>query len=74
MDLDQLPDATTIFNYQNFDEVFYFDPECSYEEDVVKYIGQNKKELEVQFIESVMKLLGIKRREQRPLPLYFNTY
>ncbi|TVY93525.1 Protein ELYS [Lachnellula willkommii] len=61
MDLDQLPDATTIFNYQNFDEVFSFNPECSYEEDVVAYIVQNKKDLEVQFIESVMKLLGIKR-------------
>jgi hypothetical protein len=63
MDLQQLPDATTMFNYQNFDEVFYFDPDSSYEEDVVDEIAQNKKDLEVQFIESIMKLLGIKRRE-----------
>ena len=63
MDFQQILGLGTMFNYQNFDEVFSFDPDCSYEEDVVDEIAQNKKDLEVQFIESVMKLLGIKRRE-----------
>jgi len=59
----QASDASTIFNYQNFDDVFFFDPDCSYDEDVVREIEQNKKDLEGQFIEKVMKLMGIKRRE-----------
>ena len=63
-----------MFNYQNFDEVFYFDPDCSYEEDVVDEITLNKKDLEVQFIESVMKLLGIKRRERSFCTLHLTAY
>jgi hypothetical protein len=50
-------------NYQNFDEVFSFDPECSYDDDTVAEIERNRKQLEGLFIEKVMKLLGIKRRE-----------
>jgi hypothetical protein len=52
-----------MFNYQNFDEVFSFDPECSYDDDTVAEIEDNRKQLEGLFIEKVMKLLGIKRRE-----------
>jgi hypothetical protein len=58
----QASDASTIFNYQNFDDVF-FDPDCSYDENVVREIEQSKKDLEGQLIEKVMKLMGIKRRE-----------
>jgi hypothetical protein len=59
----QASDALTIFNYQNFDDVFFFDPDCSYDENVVREIEQSKKDLEGQLIEKVMKLMGIKRRE-----------
>ena len=52
-----------MFNYQNFDEVFSFDPDCSYDEDAVADIEANRKYLEGLFIDKVMKLLGIKRRE-----------
>jgi hypothetical protein len=52
-----------MFSYQDFDEVFSFDPECSYDEDTVSDIEDNRKQLEGLFIEKVMKLLGIKRRE-----------
>jgi hypothetical protein len=54
---------TMMFNYQNFDEVFGFDPDCSYDDDAVAEIEANRKHLEGLFIEKVMKLLGIKRRE-----------
>jgi len=52
-----------MFSYHNFDEVFSFDPECTYDEDTVAEIEDNRKRLEGLFIEKVMKLLGIKRRE-----------
>lgn len=52
-----------MFNYQNFDEIFGFDPDCSYDDDAVAEIEANRKHLEGLFIEKVMKLLGIKRRE-----------
>jgi len=51
------------FDYRSFDETFSWDPECSYSEDVVREIAKNKKDLEGQFIEKVMKLMGIKRRK-----------
>ncbi|KUJ14641.1 uncharacterized protein LY89DRAFT_783738 [Mollisia scopiformis] len=50
-----------IFNYHNFDEVFEFDPECTYDDETVAAIEQNRKDLEGLFIERVMKALGIKR-------------
>jgi hypothetical protein len=52
-----------MFNYQNFDEVFSFDPDCSYDDETVSEIEGNRKQLDGLFIEKVMKLLGIKRRE-----------
>jgi protein ELYS len=51
-----------IFNFQNFDEAFSFDPGCSYDDEAVAKIEGNRKQLEGLFIEKVMKLLGIKRR------------
>ncbi len=52
-----------MFNYHNFEEVFSFDSECSYDEDTVAEIEGCRKQLQGLFIEKVMKLLGIKRRE-----------
>ncbi len=49
-------------NYLVFEDVFDFDPECSYEDDTIAEIEANRKALDGLFIEKVMKLLGIKRR------------
>lgn len=50
-----------MFNYQDFDEVFAFDPRCSYDEIAIQGIEANRKALQGLFIEKVLKLLGIKR-------------
>jgi hypothetical protein len=55
--------SATMFNYQYFEEVFSFDPECSYDGEAVTEIEGQRKALEGLFIERVMKLLQIKRRE-----------
>ncbi|KAH8590854.1 hypothetical protein B0O99DRAFT_520706 [Bisporella sp. PMI_857] len=52
-----------MFSYQNFDEVFDFDPDCFHDEVATQSIERNRKSLEGLFIERVLKLLGIKRRE-----------
>jgi hypothetical protein len=52
-----------MFNYTSFDEVFNFDPECSYDEIAIQGIDERRKKLEGLFFEKVLKLLGIKRRE-----------
>lgn len=44
--------------------MFSFDTECSYDEETIKSIEMNRKKLEGLFIEKVMKLMGIKRRER----------
>jgi len=51
-----------MFDYQNFDEVFGFAPDCSYDEVAVQGIEAHRKALEGLFFEKVLKLLGIKRR------------
>ena len=61
-----------MFNYQNFDEVFSFDTDCSYDDDTVSEIEGNRKQLEGLFIENVMKLLGIKRREYWKVRLHIS--
>ena len=58
----------TMFDYRDFDEVFSFDPECSFAENAVAEIEGNRKVLEGLFVERVMKLLGIKRREYQSTP------
>jgi len=50
-----------MFNYQNFDEVFSFDPGCCYDDIAIQGIESNRKALEGLFFEKVLKLLGIKR-------------
>lgn len=52
-----------MFNYKNFEGVFDFGPDCSYEDDDVRTIEKNRRALEGLFIDKVMKMLGIKRRE-----------
>lgn len=56
-----------IFNYQNFDEVFNFDPDCSYNGVTLQRAAANRQTLEGLFFDRVLKLLGIKRR-QLPVP------
>ena len=51
-----------MFNYHHFDEVFAFDPGCSYDEDAIHGIEENRKALQGLFVDRVLKLLGIKRR------------
>lgn len=53
-----------MFSYHNFNDVFAFNPECSYEDETIHSIGVNRSKLEGLFIEKVMKLMGIKRRRQ----------
>lgn len=52
-----------MFSYQEFDDVFDFDPGYSYEEESLHTIEANRKEFEGLFIDKVLKLLGLKRRE-----------
>jgi hypothetical protein len=52
-----------MFNYHNFNEVFSFEPGCSYDEDAIRSIEANRKVLQGLFIDRVLKLLGIKRRK-----------
>jgi hypothetical protein len=59
----QLSKIATMFNYHHFDEVFSFDPECSYTPDAIGNIEAHRKALSGLFVEKVLKLLGVKRRE-----------
>ena len=52
-----------MFNYHNFDEVFSFDPECSYNEAALQRIAEHRTTLEGLFLDGVLKFLGMKRRE-----------
>ncbi|RQM08312.1 hypothetical protein DH86_00003811 [Scytalidium sp. 3C] len=48
--------------YQDFEQVFAFNPECEYERSLVLGIEAHRKKLEgLLFIDRVLKLLGIKR-------------
>lgn len=52
-----------MFNYHVFNEVFSFDPRCSYDEDAIHSIEAKRKTLQGLFVDRVLKLLGIKRRK-----------
>lgn len=52
-----------MFNFQNFDEVFDFDPGCSYDEYAVQDIESNRKKLEGLFVDTLLKNFEIRRRE-----------
>ena len=51
-----------MFDYRNFDEVFEFDPEYSYDSSTVESIEANRRSLEGLFVDKIFKLLDIKRR------------
>lgn len=55
--------TSTMFNYQNFDDVFAFDIDCYYDDAACRDVEVHRKKLEGLFIDRVMKLMGIKRRE-----------
>lgn len=50
------------FNYAVFNEMFAFDPSCSYDEIAIQKIEKCKGILEGLFFGMVLKDLGIKRR------------
>ncbi|TGO69824.1 hypothetical protein BOTNAR_0006g00090 [Botryotinia narcissicola] len=52
-----------MFTFQNFDEVFDFDPGCSYDEIAVRKIESNRKKLEGLFMDTLLKNFEIRRRE-----------
>lgn len=52
-----------MFVFQNFDEVFDFDPDCSYDEYAVRGIEGNRKKLEGLFVDTLLKNFEIRRRE-----------
>jgi len=51
------------FNYQNFNEVFAFDLNCCHDEIAIQTIEKNRKTLEGLFLDRVLKMLRIKKRE-----------
>lgn len=53
---------TNMFDYLDFDQVFEFDADVSYESATVEKIEANRKSLEGLFVDKVLKLMGIKRR------------
>lgn len=52
-----------MFTFQNFNEVFDFDPDCSYDESAVRVIESNRKKLEGLFVDTLLKNFEIRRRE-----------
>lgn len=51
-----------MFDINNFDDVFEFDPKYSYATESVESIEHHRTAFEVLFVDRVLKLLGIKRR------------
>jgi hypothetical protein len=52
-----------MFNYQNFDDVFNFNPEYSYTAVAVETVEANRRTLEGLFVDRILKFLDIKRRK-----------
>ncbi|PQE13350.1 ELYS-like domain protein [Rutstroemia sp. NJR-2017a BVV2] len=50
-----------MFSFSNFDEVFDFDPDCSYDTIAVQRIEGNRKTLEGLFVDILMKNASIRR-------------
>ncbi|ESZ96648.1 hypothetical protein SBOR_2958 [Sclerotinia borealis F-4128] len=50
-----------MFIFQNFDEVFDFDQDCSYNEYAVQEIESNRKKLEGLFVDTLLKNFEIRR-------------
>jgi len=51
-----------MFDFHDFDQVFEFDTNLSYDSESVAGIEADRKTLEGLFIDKVLKLIGIKRR------------
>lgn len=62
-----------MYSWQTFDEVFGFDSGSAYGLTDAQTIQSNRKALEGLFVDKVLRLMGIKRREQQPDYL-FNFY
>lgn len=52
-----------MFDYNNFDDVFAFNPSYSYDSSEVETIEANRGELEGLFVDKVLRALDIKRRK-----------
>jgi hypothetical protein len=52
-----------MFDYTNFSDVFSFNQSYSYDQSTVEGIEARRKSLEGLFVDRVLKLLDIKRRE-----------
>ena len=52
-----------MFDYNNFDEVFAFNPSYTYDPSEVESIDINRRRLEGLFVDKVLKALDIKRRK-----------
>jgi len=64
-----------MFDYSDFDETFDFDPNFSYEHSAVERITSRRNSLDGLFVDKVMKLLGIKRREHHNIsPALYTDY
>jgi hypothetical protein len=55
-----------MLNYQDFDEVFAFDTQYSYQASAVESILANRERLGGLFIDKIVRLLDIKRRKYGP--------
>ncbi len=64
--------GATVINFNNFDEVFDFNPDYSYDEEMVLEIENNRKGIQGLFIDRIMKLMGIKRRKEPVVFLWRN--
>jgi hypothetical protein len=51
-----------MFDYSDFEEVFAFNPDYSYDSSEVETIEANRRQLEGLFVDKVFKALDIKRR------------
>ena len=52
-----------MFDYNNFDDVFAFNPSYSYDLSEVETIEANRRKLEGLFVDKVFRALDIKRRK-----------
>jgi hypothetical protein len=52
-----------MFHISNFDDVFAFNPNYSYDESAVDSIEQRRIAFEGLFVDKILKMVDIKRRE-----------
>ena len=54
-----------MFDYHNFEDTFDFDPDYTYDDSLREQIDSNRKTIESLFVDKVLKLLGVQRRESQ---------